>query len=155
MDNGIRASDLRWLNKGSGSKYHVGSRVRQETPEEGWRTYQPKRCEHDNKDEDNCPKSLNFKNKKDQNLSSTWCCSYSRLLNEIKKWKDWQVLGSCWKTEKGVEHKGNDRTDCCWSLRKSLEKSPQKPGKENGTTGDQRKNQDRPKHSSVKICLNT
>ena len=30
-------------------------------PKEGRRTYQPK-CEHDNKDEDNCPKILNDKN---------------------------------------------------------------------------------------------
>ena len=39
----------------------VGSRV-QQTPEEGWRTYQLKRCGNDNKDEDNSPKTLNDKN---------------------------------------------------------------------------------------------
>ena len=38
-----------------------GSRVWQ-TPEEGRRTYRPKRCGNNNKDEDNCPKTLNDKN---------------------------------------------------------------------------------------------
>ena len=32
------------------------------TPEEGWRTYRPKRCGNNNKDEDNSPKTLNNKN---------------------------------------------------------------------------------------------
>ena len=40
----------------------VGSRVRQ-TPEEGRRKYWPKRCEYNNKDEDNSPKTLNDKKK--------------------------------------------------------------------------------------------
>ena len=44
------------LNKGRGSKFHVESRVRQETPEE--------RYEYNNKDEDNSPKTLNEKNHK-------------------------------------------------------------------------------------------
>ena len=43
------------------SKFREGSRVRQ-TPEEGQRTYWPKRCGNNNKDEDNCPKNLNNKN---------------------------------------------------------------------------------------------
>ena len=38
----------------------VGSRVRQ-TSEEGRRTYWPKRCGNNNKDEDNSPKTLNDK----------------------------------------------------------------------------------------------
>ena len=50
------------LNKGRGSKFRVGSRVRQVTPEEGRRTHQPKRCEYNNKDEDNSQKTLNDKN---------------------------------------------------------------------------------------------
>ena len=41
--------------------FRVGSRVRQETPEEGRRTHQPKRYEYNNKDEDNSPKTLNDK----------------------------------------------------------------------------------------------
>ena len=61
MVNGIWASDPHWLNKGCGSKFHVGSWVQQETPEEGQRKYQPK-CEYSNKDEDNNPKTLNDKN---------------------------------------------------------------------------------------------
>ena len=62
MVNGIRASYSRGLNKRRGLKSRVGSRVWYETPEEGWRIYRPKRCEYDNKDEDNSPKTLNDKN---------------------------------------------------------------------------------------------
>ena len=55
MANGIRTGDPRGFNKGR------NSRVRQ-TPEEGQRTYQPKRCGNNNKDEDNSSKTLNDKN---------------------------------------------------------------------------------------------
>ena len=51
--------------KGCSSKFHVGSRVRQ-TPEEGRRTYQPKRCGNNNEDEDNSPKTLNDKNERNE-----------------------------------------------------------------------------------------
>ena len=61
MANGIRTGDPRGFNKGRSSKFHEGSRV-QQTPEEGWRTYWPKRCGNNNKDEDNSPKTLNDKN---------------------------------------------------------------------------------------------
>ena len=57
MANGIRTGDPR----GRSSKFCVGSRVRQ-TPEEGRRTYQPKRYGNNNKDEDNSPKNLHDKN---------------------------------------------------------------------------------------------
>ena len=43
------------------SKFREGSRVRQ-TPEKGRKTYRPKRCGNNNKDEDNSPKTLNDKN---------------------------------------------------------------------------------------------
>ena len=43
------------------SKFPEGSRVRQ-THEEGRRTYRPKLCGNNNKDEDNSPKTLNDKN---------------------------------------------------------------------------------------------
>ena len=33
-----------------------------QTPEDGRRTYQPKRCGNNNEDEDNSPKNLNDKN---------------------------------------------------------------------------------------------
>ena len=36
-------------------------KFRQQTPEEGRRTYRPKRCGNNNKDEDNSPKNLNNK----------------------------------------------------------------------------------------------
>ena len=47
------------LNKGRGSKIRAGSWVRQETPEDGQEAYRPKRCEYNNKDQDNSPKTLN------------------------------------------------------------------------------------------------
>ena len=49
------------INKGRSSKFRVGSRVRQ-TPEEGLRTYRPKRYGNNNNDEDNSLKTLNDKN---------------------------------------------------------------------------------------------
>ena len=61
MANGIRTGDPRGFTKGRSSKFREGSRVRQ-TPEEGRRTYRPKRCGNNNKDEDNTPKNLNDKN---------------------------------------------------------------------------------------------
>ena len=63
MANGIRTGDPRGFNKGHSSKFREGSRVRQ-TPEEGRRTYRPKRCGNNNKDEDNSPKNLNNKKQK-------------------------------------------------------------------------------------------
>ena len=62
MANGIRTGDPRELNKGRSSKFREGSRVWQ-TPEEGRRTYRPKRCGNNNKDEDISPKTLNNKNR--------------------------------------------------------------------------------------------
>ena len=61
MAKGIRTGDPHGFNKGHSLKFHVGSGVRQ-TPEEGWRTYQPKRCGNNNKDKDNSLKTLNDKN---------------------------------------------------------------------------------------------
>ena len=61
MANGIKTGDYRGFNKGRSSKFREGSRVRQ-APEEGRRTYRPKRCGNNNKDEDNSPKTLNDKN---------------------------------------------------------------------------------------------
>ena len=55
MANGIRTGDPRGFNKG-----HVGFWV-QQTPEEGRRTYRPKRWGNNNKDEDNSLKTLNDK----------------------------------------------------------------------------------------------
>ena len=52
MAYGIRTGDPRGFNKGRSSKFREGFRVRQ-TPEEGRRTYRPKRCGNSNKDEDN------------------------------------------------------------------------------------------------------
>ena len=60
----IVAQHMCWFLKASNPPMFSpieGSRVRQ-TPEEGQRTYRPKRCENSNKDEDNSPKNLNDKN---------------------------------------------------------------------------------------------
>ena len=61
MAKGIRTGNLRGFNRERSSKFRVGPRVRQ-TPEEGGRTYRPKRSRNNNKDEDNSPKTLNDKN---------------------------------------------------------------------------------------------
>ena len=63
MANGIRTGDPHGFNKECSSKFHEGSWVWQ-TPEEGRRTYRPKRWGNNNKDEDNSPKTLNNKNSK-------------------------------------------------------------------------------------------
>ncbi len=61
MANGIRTGNPCGFNKGHSSKFREGSRVWQ-TPEEGQRTYQPKRYRNNNKNEDNSLKTLNDKN---------------------------------------------------------------------------------------------
>ena len=61
MVNGIRTGDPCGFNKGRRLKFCEGSRVRQ-TPEEGRRTYRPKHCGNNNKDEDNSLKTFNDKN---------------------------------------------------------------------------------------------
>ena len=33
---------------------------------------------------------------------------------KIKKWNDRQILGSCQRAEKAVEHKGESNTNCGW-----------------------------------------
>ena len=60
MANGIRTGDPRGFNKRRSSKFREGSRV-QQTPEESRGTYWPKYCGNNNKDEDNSPKTLNYK----------------------------------------------------------------------------------------------
>ena len=72
MVNGNRASDPRELNKGRGSKFQVGSCVRQETPEEDRRIYRSKRREYKNKDKDNRPKTLNDKKRTNSGIYYAW-----------------------------------------------------------------------------------
>ena len=62
MVNGIRTIYPSELNEGFGSKFHVGSRVRHETPDEGRRMHWLKRCKYNDKDEDNSPNTLDDKN---------------------------------------------------------------------------------------------
>ena len=61
MANGIRTGDPHGFDKGHSSKFCEVSQV-QQTPEDGWRTYQPKHCGNNNKVEDNSLKTLNDKN---------------------------------------------------------------------------------------------
>ena len=61
MANGFGTGGPHGFNKGCSSKFREGSWVLQ-TPEEGWRTYRPKHCRNNNKNEDNSPKTLNGKN---------------------------------------------------------------------------------------------
>ena len=56
------------------SRFCVGSRIRDETPEECWRIYRPKRCEENNADEAN---SLNILSDK-----KTTYCEICTTLNE-------------------------------------------------------------------------
>ena len=78
MANGIRTGDPRGSNKGRSSKFRERSRVRQ-TPEEGRRTYRPKRCGNKNKDQDNSPKTLNDK-KKHKYLFSSIIIKYKEVV---------------------------------------------------------------------------
>ena len=57
MTNGIKTGDPCRFDEGRSE----GSRVRQ-TPEEDRRTYRPKRCGNNNKDEDTSLKTLNGEN---------------------------------------------------------------------------------------------
>ena len=63
MAHRIITGDPREFNKGRGSKFREGSWIWQ-TPEEGRRTYRPKRFGNNKKDKDNSPKTLNDKNYK-------------------------------------------------------------------------------------------
>ena len=74
MINRIRANYPYDLNKGCSSKFCVGSRVRQETPEEGQRKFWTKRCKYNNKDEGKSPKTLNDKIKYSYQMQII--CSY-------------------------------------------------------------------------------
>ena len=49
------------LNEGFGSKFLVGSQVRQEIPDDRQKTHRSKCCEYNNKDEENSPIPLNYK----------------------------------------------------------------------------------------------
>ena len=71
----LNTSTRLWLteseqfNKGRSSKFREGSRV-QQTSEEGRKTYRPKRCGNNNKDEDNSPKTLNDKKFRFRNVDN-------------------------------------------------------------------------------------
>ena len=64
----LRNLDNKHLKKAGGHRpkrcenQASSQKFRQQTPEEGRRTYRPKRCGNNNKDEDNSPKTLNDKN---------------------------------------------------------------------------------------------
>ena len=81
MVNGIRTIYPRGLSKGFGLKFCVGSRVRHETPEEGRRMHRLKRCEYNEKDEDDSPNRLSDKNY--QASSHKFRQKFSFLLNNF------------------------------------------------------------------------
>ena len=90
MANGIRTGNPREFNKGCSSKFREGSRVRQ-TPEEGRRTYRPKRCGNNDKDEDNSPKTINDKNhpassKKFRQLNHSYMSEVLSNLNNLRSY---------------------------------------------------------------------
>ena len=62
MVNGIGTIYLCDFDKRFGSKFRVGFRIQHETPEEGRRTYRPKRCEYNKKENDDSTNTLNDKN---------------------------------------------------------------------------------------------
>ena len=67
----LRPSSGVCRTRGRSSKFREGFRVRQ-TPEEGRRTYRPKRYGNNNKDEDNSPKTLSDKNTRVFSLNSEY-----------------------------------------------------------------------------------
>ena len=90
MANGISG-----FNKGCSSKFCEGSQVRQ-TPEEGRRTYRPKRCGNNDKDEDNSLKNLNDKNQQAlsqkfrQQIYMNWVIFHLFLKNSAKEMTGYQ-----------------------------------------------------------------
>ena len=58
MVNGSRTIYPCGLNKRFSLRFCVGPRVQHETPEEARRTYRPRCCEYNHKDEDNSPNIL-------------------------------------------------------------------------------------------------
>ena len=66
------------------SRFCVGSRVRDETPEEGLLTYRPKRCEYNNEDEVNNPNILSDKNKAYENKKLKWFVSFLNMFTFIE-----------------------------------------------------------------------
>ena len=121
MANRIRTADPCRFNKGHSSKFGEGSQVWQ-TPEEGQRTYQPKHCGNNNKDEDNCLKTLNDKNhqassqKFRQPLLSSCTdspgslspsvpivhCSWQVLYTESSVCTELMIITFCWSVNTGV-----------------------------------------------------
>ena len=61
--------------------------------------------------------------------------------------KDIQILESCQRIEKAVEHEGDANSNCSWNSWNSS----QRPGKETGETRHQKTNQDFLDYSIVKI----
>ena len=91
MAYGIRTGDSRGFNKGLSSKFRDGFRVRQ-TPEEGRRTYRPKRCGNNNKDKDNSPKTLNDKNQQASSQKFRQLISSRYGPDTIYQWKQLEKL---------------------------------------------------------------
>ena len=93
--NGIKTGYPHGFNKGRSWKFYEGSRVRQ-TPEEDRRTYRPKRCGNNNKDEDNQSKTLKDKNhqascQKFRQLNSSGVCRTGEELYCVLNYHDQKI----------------------------------------------------------------
>ena len=97
MANGIRIGDPGGFNKGRSSKFREDSGVRQ-TPEEGQRTYRPKHCRNNNKDEDNSPKTLH-----DKNLQAS-SQKFRQLISKSLSPFSFFTLSSAGTTKSTVQH---------------------------------------------------
>ena len=140
MANGIRTGDPCGFNKGHSSKFREGPRVRQ-TLEEGRRTYRPKRCGNNNKDEDNSPKNFWFVSQNPREfyaphfLGQILFCIYTI-------WRYGQISISCTVPSKVV---------MVLIIFETLEIVPKNFEKKTGRTGDQRMKLDHPKHFTAQI----
>ena len=76
-----------------------------------------------------------------------FCCFRGSQSENERHWKDRQILGSCQRAEKVLEHKGNGDTNwslCTWNSSKRL-------GKKTGEIGNQRNDKIHPNYTIVKI----
>ena len=91
---------------------------------------------------------LDFVLTRKKNLSTReFCHSRGPQRENKRKQNDKQILRSCRKAKKAVEHEGDSDTYCCWCTWNS----PQWLEKETQGIGDQRKNQNSSDHNIVKI----
>ena len=104
----IRTGDPRGFNKGRSLKFREGSWVRQ-TPEEGRRTYRPKRCGNNNKDEDNSPKNLNDKNQQASSQKFWQTKIIFKIEDYLPLFRDRNPVENFWSIFRKIEHQSADK----------------------------------------------